>query len=113
MFNKLKYPSNWRRASRRLRRAVGHCEKCNRQTDLTVHHKGEPFPDGRPGDPSDKHDLRRENLIVLCLQCHDEIDHIMGKMYTDCKRRRHKKEKLEAHRALGIGTGLVICQAVI
>lgn len=37
---------------------------------LTVHHRGVPYPDGRPGDPHDKMDCRPENLFCLCQRCH-------------------------------------------
>lgn len=37
---------------------------------LTVHHRGVPYPDGRPGDPHDKMDCRPENLFALCQRCH-------------------------------------------
>lgn len=37
---------------------------------LTVHHRGVPYPDGRPGDPHDKMDCRPENLAALCQRCH-------------------------------------------
>lgn len=37
---------------------------------LTVHHRGVPYPDGRPGDPHDKMDVRPENLAALCQRCH-------------------------------------------
>lgn len=102
-----KYPSNWKRVSRTLRKAVGHCEQCNFPDKLSVHHKGEPYPDGRPGNPKDKHDLRRENLIVLCFKCHDEIDDIKTVTRSFRKMKKRKQAKIEVHRALGIGTGLV------
>lgn len=37
---------------------------------LTVHHRGVPYPDGTPGDPHDKLDVRPENLAALCQRCH-------------------------------------------
>ena len=37
---------------------------------LTVHHVGVPYPDGTPGDPHDKMDVRPENLQALCQRCH-------------------------------------------
>ncbi|MBO0793338.1 MAG: hypothetical protein J2P36_20630, partial [Ktedonobacteraceae bacterium] len=75
--------------------------------NLSVHHIGVPFADGRPGDHRNKHDLRRENLIALCFTCHDRLEQI-GSIRKTMKRRRQKRAaQLAAHRALGIGTGLV------
>lgn len=37
---------------------------------LTVHHIGVDYPDGTPGDPRDKMDVRDENLIAYCQRCH-------------------------------------------
>ena len=86
------YPAGWARISERIRfgRARGRCEWCGAahgrqhpQTDsmvvLTTAHLGTPFPDGRPGDKTDKHDVRAENLAALCQWCHlnyDRADHI-------------------------------------
>lgn len=74
--NRAGYPANWSKASYVLRRSVGfRCELCGSSRGVSVHHKGAPFADGRPGDPLDKHDLRRENLQVLCCEHHRAADH--------------------------------------
>src|SRR5262249_15339117 len=107
--NKLKYPSNWKKVTKVLRRvAGGRCEQCGQPFIDSIHHVGAPYADGKPGNARDKHDVRRENLIALCLECHDAIDQVRAKRQTDRKRRKRKREKLEQHRALGIGTGLVL-----
>lgn len=56
---------------------------------LTVHHRGVPYPDGRPGDPHDKLDVRPENLAALCQRCHlcEDIKLHM----TNAKRTRIRK----------------------
>jgi hypothetical protein len=79
------YPRNWRKVSRTLRRVVGErCEWCGRGkgelhpdgklVTISVHHVGAAYADGTPGDPHDKHDLRRENLVALCDRCHFQAD---------------------------------------
>lgn len=73
--NRRCYPANWSKASWTLRRSVGfRCELCGSSRGVACHHKGTPFADGRPGNRHDKHDLRRENLIVLCRDCHDQAE---------------------------------------
>jgi 5-methylcytosine-specific restriction endonuclease McrA len=55
------------------RLANGHCERCRRRCELwelAAHHLGPPYANGKPGDPHDKHDIRRENLVALCPECH-------------------------------------------
>lgn len=112
--NKLKYPSNWKKVTKTIRRiAGGRCEQCGKPFIDSIHHIGAPYADGKPGNPRDKHDLRRENLIALCLDCHDAIDQIRAKRHTQKKRRKRKKEQLELHRSLGIGTGLVLSGEVL
>lgn len=57
---------------------------------LTVHHKGEPLPDGTPGDKHNKMDCRPENLIALCQKHHLEADmetHIASRKMTLAKKR--------------------------
>jgi hypothetical protein len=104
------------RASRVIRRlAAGHCERCKRPcTTLSVHHIGAPRPTGRGwknGDPCDKHDLRRENLAALCWSCHCASDEPIK---SKCTGKRAKREaKRAAHRALGVGTGLVVVVEVV
>lgn len=87
------YPHNWRKVSLTIRRIVGNCcEWCGvpngaplrsgrpGRVVLTTAHLGTPYPDGRPGDKHDKHDIRRENLACLCQSCHlnyDRVDHIL------------------------------------
>ncbi len=72
------YPSNWKKVSLLIRAlADGHCQNCGELCEhLSVHHIGVACADGRPGDPRDKHDLRRENLIALCFTCHDSLENI-------------------------------------
>jgi len=114
----IRYPTGWKRVSAVLRRAIGRCELCGCKERLTVHHKGIPYPDGRPGDSRDKHDLRLENLQVLCEPCHIEVDRIYptspSRQEKLRRRNERKKEKKrvakEAHRALNVGTGLVLYQ---
>ena len=80
-----RYPPNWRKVSRTIRRVAGwrceQCHVCNGRTDatghkvqLSVHHIGVPYADGRTGDPHEKHYIRRENLIALCERCHEQAD---------------------------------------
>jgi len=104
------YPSNWKKVSCLLRsHSDGHCQNCGKQREnLSVHHIGVAYPDGRPGDPRDKHDLRRENLMVICFTCHDDVEHIRKRRAKWQKRQAKRRTKLEQHRALGIGTGLVL-----
>lgn len=77
-----KYPANWEAISLTVRAESGwRCEWCGAVHGqphpltgsivvLTVHHKGAAHADGRPGDPDDKMDNRRENLAALCQRCH-------------------------------------------
>jgi hypothetical protein len=58
---------------------------------LTVHHIGVDKPDGTPGDPHDKMDVRDENLVALCQRCHLLADlplHIANAKATR-NRKRH------------------------
>jgi 5-methylcytosine-specific restriction endonuclease McrA len=105
-----KYPRCWKRASRAIRRIVGNvCQRCGEiRPNLEVHHIGAPYADGRPGDPHDKHDIRRENLLPICYECHDEIEHVKAIRHRQKNKRQKRRAKIEAHRALGIGTGLVV-----
>ncbi|SRR6266567_12795 len=101
------YPANWGKVAYVLRRVVGCCEMCGAEEDLTVHHVGAPLATGdgwRPGDARDKRDCRRENLFVLCTNCHDRVDSCRPYLRELKERRRAKRER---HRALGIGVGLV------
>lgn len=107
-----KYPNCWPKVTYVIKRlARFHCERCGQKKSksfyrqLTVHHIGAPYADGRPGNPRDKHDIRRENLIVLCNRCHDEVEPKRKKY-----RRKDEKRmsKVARHRALGVGTGLVV-----
>lgn len=100
---KTPYPHNWKRASRTMRRVVGRCERCGAVgVPLSVHHRGSPYADGKPGNPHDKRDLRRENLQVLCVPCHWLVDIPLWKSHQ-----RREKQR-ECHAALGVGTGLVL-----
>jgi hypothetical protein len=107
-----KYPQCWPKVSRIIRRlANGHCEWCHKRCymwELSVHHIGAPLATGRGwkrGNPSDKHDIRRENLVALCKDCHASAD---APIYKQWQRRKAKREaQRQAHAALQIGTGLV------
>lgn len=61
---------------------------------LTVHHIGVEKPDGTPGDPDDKMDVRDENLAALCSRCHllaDQPLHIRNRKATWGRKRRAAK----------------------
>lgn len=61
---------------------------------LTVHHIGVPKPDGTPGSPHDKMDVRPENLAALCQRCHflaDLESHIANARIS---RRNKRKAKI-------------------
>lgn len=114
------YPKNWHKASKTLRRVVGCCELCGLDypvDQLQVHHIGANYINGLPGDPHDKHDLRRENLQSICVLCHSFIDNTPSPYASQAERSRVRKlarlerrrERIEAHRSLNIGTGLVPC----
>lgn len=95
------YPVNWQLVSILIKRLMPCCERCgisSRYARMSVHHCGVPFANGRPGSTRDKHDLRRENLMVLCKPCHWLADQELR-----CKANTKRKK----HRALGVGTGLV------
>lgn len=62
--NRAKYGSRWQRVSRRVRNEVGHCESCNAVESLTTDHIV-PLSAGGTND--------RDNLRVLCLQCHERV----------------------------------------
>ena len=104
-----KYPRNQRRVSKIIiRLANGVCERCGKTGyKLEVHHMGAPYADGRPGNPHDKHDIRRENLTAICTDCHDELEHVRAIRKNKRKRNKRRAARFEAHRALGLGTGLV------
>jgi 5-methylcytosine-specific restriction endonuclease McrA len=108
-----KYPVCWDRVTTIIRRlASGTCERCGQPCKrLEVHHIGSPYADGRPGDPRDKHDIRRENLTAICHQCHNELEHVDAIRKKAKTRKKKRKARLEAHRALGVGTGLVVVPA--
>lgn len=103
-----RYPRNWRKASLVLRRNVGwRCEWCGLPQGaplpssasgyrcvLTVAHLGTAYPDGRPGNKHDKHDLRRENLAVLCQRCHLNYDRRDHQVTQAMNRRRRRAEQL-------------------
>lgn len=85
--NRQLYPRNWRKISERIRfgRARGRCEWCGAfhglphpttgsVVVLTVAHLGAPWPDGQPGDKTNKRDVRAENLAALCQRCHLAYD---------------------------------------
>ncbi len=108
------YPQNWGKVGHVLRRVIGCCERCGATQDLTIHHRGIPYADGRPGCPHDKHDLRRENLQVLCIPCHDEIEPCRTWIREKKFRRRcERRAKRDMHRALGVGTGLMVIEGQV
>jgi len=98
-----KYPRSWRKVSLIIRRlANGRCTWCNAKClTLFVHHLGVHYANRRPGDSQDKHDIRRENLVALCWDCHHVAD---AQTYERCRARKARREQ---HRSLGIGTGLI------
>ena len=105
-----KYPCGWkRRISPTIRRlANGRCERCGMPcNNLSVHHRGVPFANGRPGDKRDKHDIRRENLQALCFACHDKLDDLRAVKRARKIRKAKQATRVAAHQALGIGTGLI------
>jgi hypothetical protein len=85
-FDPSRYPVNWKEISLRIREREGwRCKFCGAQQGqpnpftgsrviLTVAHLGVPYPDGRPGNPHDKMDVREENLAALCQRCHLNYD---------------------------------------
>lgn len=84
---------------------------------------GVPYADGTPGNSGDKHDLRRENLYVLCGTCEKIAEaafpprpvplpdgfttaHRKSSQYT-YRRAVRRMRKASEHHALGVGTGLI------
>ena len=78
-----KYPPDWKEIAARTKVAASYiCQDCGMQCrkpgevfdthrrTMSVHHLGVPKPDGSPGDPHDKLDVRPENLRALCSKCH-------------------------------------------
>jgi hypothetical protein len=100
------YPRCWPRVSRIIRRlARGRCAWCHERChmwELSVHHLGAPYADGKPGDPHDKHDIRRENLVALCWDCHRMADAPIFERY------KQRKGQRKQHASLGVGTGLIV-----
>lgn len=109
--DKTRYPHNWPKVSRLIRRIAGNrCEWCGVENHtplksgatykkgkrkgqpclviLTVAHLGVSYADGKPGDPHDKHDIRRENLAALCQKCH--LGHDLPEHIENRKRNRKK-----------------------
>ena len=104
-----RYPKDWEAISRRVRfeRAGGKCEQCGAvngephpltgsRVVLTVHHIGAPHPDGTPGDPHDKMDVRDENLIALCQRCHLLADLPIHMANAKATRQRKRDEQIAA-----------------
>lgn len=96
-----RYPSNWRQISLRIRERDGwRCKFCGAENGkphpitgskvvLTVAHLGVAKPNGEPGDPHDKMDVRDENLAALCQPCHlryDMPEHIANRRRNRLKR---------------------------
>ncbi len=104
--DKSRYPTNWAKVSRTIRRIAGwRCEWCHvangvplpsgrkGKVVLTVAHLGTPYADGRPGNKHDKHDVRRENLAALCQACHlryDLADHLAHARLTRIRKKREQ-----------------------
>lgn len=77
------YPANWSKISYVLRRSAGfRCEQCGSSCGVSVHHIGAPYADGGTGNPHDKHDCRRENLMALCKQCHEWIEQKTSRRFS-------------------------------
>ena len=101
-FQKDRYPDNWKEISLRIRERDGwRCKLCGAENGkpnprtgsrvvLTVMHLGVPYPDGRPGDPHDKMDVRDENLISGCQACHLLYD-LPEHMKNAARTRRRKR----------------------
>jgi hypothetical protein len=116
-----RYPKDWKQISLRIRERSGNrceCEGecglhrtnpgprrcCERNGEkakwakgkviLTVAHLGVPKPDGTPGDPHDKLDVRDENLKAMCQRCHLRYD-LKEHMKNAANTRRRKKLKHE------------------
>ena len=106
-----RYPADWEEISYAIRfgRARGHCEGTARYPDcraehgkrhpetgsivvLTTAHLGVVRPDGSPGDPHDKMDVRPENLAALCQRCHLDLDRDEHRLNAAKTRRRKKIE---------------------
>lgn len=101
-FDASRYPVNWQAISLRIRERDGwQCKFCGAiqgephpltgsKVILTVAHLGVPYPDGTPGNPHDKMDVRDENLAALCQRCHlnyDRAEHLLNAAYTRwCKK---------------------------
>jgi hypothetical protein len=106
--DKSRYPSSWPKVSRTIRRIAGNrCEWCGiangvplpsgrkGKVILTVAHLGTPYADGKPGNKSDKHDIRRENLAALCAACHlayDLDEHIQHAKETRQRKKREQQD---------------------
>ena len=110
-----KYPRNWAKVSLIIRRlAAGRCQWCHTEcSTLSVHHIGTRWATGtgwKNGTSCDKHDLRRENLVALCWQCHSAADApIREKIQAKRAQRQAKREAKRAqHAALGVGSGLIL-----
>lgn len=72
------YPADWPQIALAIKEAADWiCQDCGMQCrtpgepfdthkrTMSVHHIGVDKPDGTPGDPHDKMDVRRENLIAI------------------------------------------------
>lgn len=85
--DKDKYPAEWKDIALRIKNGCDWvCQFCGMQCrkpgepfdthrrTMSVHHMGVTRPDGSPGDPHDKMDVRDENLVGLCSACHLRAD---------------------------------------
>lgn len=111
-----RYPADWHALSRHLRfgRAGGRCEWCGaehgklhpvtgRRVVLSCAHLGLSKPDGTPGDKSDVHDCRPENIAVLCQRCHLNFDRADA---LRTRRRKRREAQLRAGQLVLIKEGL-------
>lgn len=99
------YPDDWDAIAGAIKDAASwicrHCGlQCQRPSEpfdthrrtMSVHHIGVPKPDGSPGDPHDKMDVRPENLIALCSRCHLRADRDLHVRNAARTRRRKRLE---------------------
>lgn len=121
MFDKSRYPANWKEISLKIRaeRAGWRCEWCNAENGkphpvtgskvvLTVAHLGAPYPDGTPGNKHNKMDVRPENLAALCQRCHlnyDRADHTANAKRTRARKKAQAAQTYEQLQPTLFSTG--------
>lgn len=95
------YPADWKAIALAIKEAADWiCQDCGMQCrrpgeafdthrrTMSVHHVGVARPDGTPGDPHDKMDVRPENLLALCAACHLRRDLPIHMLHAAATRRR-------------------------